>query len=45
MSNNYWYSTDVDGIDIDRIGNLMDLSRLIFIDEECGNFKGVVDGR
>ena len=26
------------------IRNLMDLPRLIFIDEECGNFKVVVDG-
>ena len=34
-----------DGIDIDGIGNLMDLSKLMFIDEECENFKVVVDGR
>ena len=33
-----------DGIDIDGIGNLMDLLKLMFIDEECGDFKVVVDG-
>ena len=36
-----WY------IDIDDIGNLEDLLRLVFIDEECGmweSFKIVVDG-
>ena len=33
-----------DGIDIDGIGNLMDLPKLMFIDEECGNLKVVVDG-
>ena len=33
-----------DGIDIDGIGNLMDLPKLMFIDEECGNLKLVVDG-
>ena len=32
-----------DGIDIDAIGNLMDLPKLMFINEECGNLKGVVD--
>ena len=32
-----------DGIDIDGIGNLMDLPKLMFIDEECGNLKVVVD--
>ena len=32
------------GIDIDGIGNLMDLSKLMFIDEECGNLKVVADG-
>ena len=26
------------------IGNLIDLPRIIFIDEECGNHKVVVDG-
>ena len=29
---------------IDGIGNLMDLPRLMFLDEECGNLKVVVDG-
>ena len=33
-----------DGIYIDGIGNLMDLSKLMFIDEECRNLKAVVDG-
>ena len=33
-----------DGIDIDGIGNLMDLPKLMLIDEECGNLKVVVDG-
>ena len=28
---------ELDGIDIDSIGNLMDLPRLMFIDEVCGN--------
>ena len=35
---------ELDGIDIGSIGNLMDLPRLMFIDEECGNLKVVVDG-
>ena len=26
-----------DGINIDGIGNLMDLPKLMFIDEKCGN--------
>ena len=34
----------LDGTDIDDIGNLVDLPRLIFIIEECGNLKVVVDG-
>ena len=32
----------LDGIDIDGIANLVDLLRLMFIDEECGNLKVVV---
>ena len=32
-----------DGLDTDGIGNLMDLPKLMFIDEECGNLKVVVD--
>ena len=31
-------------IDIDGIGNLMDLPKLMLIDKECGNLKVVVDG-
>ena len=30
--------------DIDGIGNVMDLPKLMFIDEEYGNLKVVVDG-
>ena len=30
-------------IQLDVIGNLMDLPKLMFIDEECGNLKVVVD--
>ena len=33
-----------DGINITGIGNLMDLPKLMFTDEECGNLKVVVDG-
>ena len=33
-----------DGTDIDAVGNLMDLPKLIFMDEECGNLKVVSDG-
>ena len=36
---------ELDGIDIDGIGNLVDLHRLMFIDEEYGNVKIVLDGR
>ena len=35
---------ELDGIDIDGIENLVDLPRLMFIDEECGNLKVVADG-
>ena len=31
------------GIDIDDIGNLEDLLRVVFVDEECGNLKAVVE--
>ena len=34
----------LDDIDIDGIGNLVDLPRLMFIEEECGNLKVVTDG-
>ena len=33
-----------DGIDIDAIGNLTDLPKLMFIDEECWNVKVVFNG-
>ena len=35
---------ELDSADIDAIENLLDLPRLMFIDEECGNLKVVVDG-
>ena len=35
---------ELDGTDIDGIRNLMELLRLIFIDEECGNLQVVVNG-
>ena len=35
---------ELDGIDIDGIGNLEDSLRLVFIDEECGNLIVVNDG-
>ena len=34
----------LDGIDIDDIGNLEDLPRLVFNDEECENLTVVNDG-
>ena len=30
---------ELDGIDIDDIGNLEDLLRIVFIHEECGNLE------
>ena len=36
---------ELDGIDIDDIGNLENLLRIVFIHEECGNLKVLVDGR
>ena len=33
-----------DGTDVGGNGNLMVLPKLMFIDEECGNLKVVVDG-
>ena len=36
---------ELDGIDIDDIGNLKDLLRIVFIHEEYGNLKVFVDGR
>ena len=35
---------ELDGIDIDGIGNLVDLTSLMSIDKECGNLKVTVDG-
>ena len=35
---------ELDGIDIDDIGNVEDLLRIAFIHEECGNLKVFVDG-
>ena len=35
---------ELDEIDIDRTGNLMNVPRLLFVDEECGNLGVVVDG-
>ena len=35
---------ELDGIDIEETGNLKDLPRLAFIDEDCGNLKVVADG-
>ena len=34
----------LDGFGIDDIGNLEDLLRVVFIDEENGNLKVVIDG-
>ena len=31
-------------VDIDDLGNLENLPRFVFIDEECGNLKVVNDG-
>ena len=35
---------ELDGIDIDGVGNSLNLPRLMFIDEECGNLKVLVSG-
>ena len=35
---------ELDGIDIDDIGNLEDLLRIVFVHEEWGNLKVFVDG-
>ena len=35
---------ELHGIDIDDIENFVDLPRLMFINEECGNLTVVVDG-
>ena len=34
---------ELDSIDVDDIGNLEDLLRVVLIHEECGNFKVFVD--
>ena len=35
---------ELNRVDIDDIGNLENLPRFVFIDEECGNLKVVNDG-
>ena len=35
---------ELDGIDINDIENLEDFLRILFIHEECGNLKVLVDG-
>ena len=35
---------ELEGIDVDDIGNLEDLLKIVFIHEECGNLKVFVDG-
>ena len=35
---------ELDAIDIDDIGNLEDLLRIVFIHEECWNLEVFVDG-
>ena len=35
---------ELDGIDINIIGNLEDLLRIVFIHKECGDLKVFVDG-
>ena len=42
--NPFMVKEELDGTDIDGIGNLVDLPRLMFIDEEWGNLKVVLDG-
>ena len=34
---------EADGININFIGNLVDLAELMVIYEECGNFKAIID--
>ena len=35
---------ELDGIDINDIGNLQDLLGIVFIHEECGNLEVFVEG-
>ena len=35
---------ELDGIDVNNIGNLEDLLMLVFINKECGYLKAVADG-
>ena len=35
---------ELDSVGIDDIGHLEDLLRVVFINEECGNFKVFADG-
>ena len=34
---------ELDGIDIDGIGDLVDLPKLMYIDKECGDLQVVID--
>ena len=36
---------ELHAVEVDGIGNLVDLPRLMFMDEECRNFNVVVGGR
>ena len=38
------FEEEQDRINITGTGNLMDLPKLMFIDEECWNLKVVIDG-
>ena len=44
----YWKNViveeELDGTNIDDIGNFDDSPRLVFMDEKCGNFKVANDG-
>ena len=37
------FEEELDGIDLDDIGNLEDLLSVVLIDEACGNLKVVID--
>ena len=37
------FEEELDGIDLDDIGNLEDLLSVVPIDEACGNLKVVID--
>ena len=45
LQKNFYSQEELDVIDdIDDIGNIEDLLRLVIIHEECGNLKVFVDG-